>query len=131
MSDHSAETAAAAKPKDFWDKIDIVARAAIPAIVAFSVWLWNAERTARDTAAQMITIATTILAAPPDKPAPSALRDWAIDVLQSPENPPTLDDEAAQALRMEGLPFILDGAALGKWSKSPRPSDDPSSQTAP
>jgi hypothetical protein len=74
-------------PKDNWDKVDIIGRALIPVAVAFSVLLWNSERTSRDTAAQMITIATSILTAPPDTITPSALRNWAIAALQSPEDP--------------------------------------------
>lgn len=95
-------------PKDAWDKIDIVGRAAIPIIVAVSVFLWNTERTSRDAAAQMITIATSILAAPPDEAAPGPLRSWAIAVLQSPENPPTLTAEAAVALKTQSIPFVSD-----------------------
>ena len=100
-----------AKPpeKDVWDKVDIVGRALIPVIVALSVLFWNSERTARDTAAQMITIATSILTTPPDQSAPSALRSWAIEVLRFPENPPTLTDEAATALKTEFIPLLTDG----------------------
>jgi hypothetical protein len=92
-------------PKDNWDKFDIGVRALIPVLVAGSVYLWNVEKTSRDTAAQMITIATSILTAPPDQSAPSALRQWAIAVLRSPEDPPLLTADAAIALEKETLPF--------------------------
>jgi hypothetical protein len=94
-------------PKDVWDKVDIIVRALIPVIVALSVYLWNVERTSRDTAAQMITIATSILTAPPEQATPNALRLWAIAVLQSPDDPPTLTDEAAVALRTQSIPFYF------------------------
>lgn len=106
-------------PKDAWDKFDIGVRAAIPVIVAFSVYLWNVEKTSRDTAAQMITIATSILTAPPDQSAPGALRQWAIAVLRSPQDPPLLTEDAAIALEKETLPFQpwlpLDPEKLNGW----------------
>ena len=106
-----ASTAADARPKDNWDKLDIIGKALIPVAVALSVLWWNSERTSRDTAAQMITIATSILTATPDTATPNALRDWAIEVLQSPENPPKLTDEAAAALSKETLPSWLSMSA--------------------
>lgn len=106
-------------PKDAWDKFDIVVRALIPGVVALSVYVWNVERTSRDTAAQMISIATSILTAPPNQSAPSALRQWAIAVLRSPQDPPLLTKEAAIALEKETLPFQpwlpLDPEKLSGW----------------
>jgi len=99
----SAATGSA--PKDLWDKVDIIAKALIPVAVALSVLLWNSERTKRDTAAQMITIATSILTSPPENSAPNALRQWAISVLQSPQDPPTLTDEAAASLAIQTIPW--------------------------
>jgi hypothetical protein len=54
----------------------------------------------------MITIATSILTAPPDQSSSDALRKWAIDVLKSPENPPKLTDAAATQLYWETLPWV-------------------------
>ena len=103
--------------KDCWDKIDIIVKALIPIVVALSVWVWNTEKASRDTAAQMITIATSILTAPPENSAPSALRQWAIDVLRSPKNPPTLTNEAAIALSKESLPSNFYLGDLDKFKK--------------
>lgn len=121
-------------PKDVWDKLDILGRAAIPVIVALSVYLWNSERTSRDTASQMIAVATAILTAPPEQSAPSALRGWAIAVLQSPHDPPLLTEAAALALQKEALPSqpwgTVDPEKLRNWmfqGSSPSEEDAPSS----
>ena len=118
--------------KDRWDKVDILAKAFIPIVDAGSVLFWNAQKTSRETAAQMITIALSILTAPPEKSAPNALRGWAIDVLRSPEDPPALTDEAAVALSKEAIPWVSntsDAAAaineaielISKFPNSPTP----------
>lgn len=94
--------------RDFWDKMDIVikffAGVLTPIAVAFGVWLWNIEKTQRETAAQMIAIAVSILTIPPDtQDGPNALRDWAIDVLRDPYTPPRLTAAAAADLQTDPI----------------------------
>jgi hypothetical protein len=94
----------ATKGKDIWDILDVVGKFVIPAAVALIAYLWNTEATRRNTATQMIGIATAILSQPPEKETPDALRDWAVDVLGSPANPPSLSPEAMEQLKAQGIP---------------------------
>jgi hypothetical protein len=110
---HSGERSfsRASKGKDIWDILDVVGKFVIPAAVAFVVYLWNVEATKRNTATQMIGIATTILSQPPESGTPDALRDWAVGVLGSPANPPTLSPEAMEQLKKTGI-LAWDMAAI-------------------
>lgn len=118
--------------KDRWDKLDIIAKALIPVIVALSVLLWNNAKTSRDTAAQMITIATSILTAPPENSTPSALRQWAIAVLQTPSDPPALSDEAALALTKESIPWVQDWETMRSiFNGNPQSGAEPSTSPWP
>jgi hypothetical protein len=95
------EGAAVAESKDLWDKAEItgkvVGAVAIPLAAVVIGWHWNAERSERQTAASMTEIAVGILSAEPD-PDTAQLRVWAISVLQQPQNPPLLTNEAASIL---------------------------------
>lgn len=97
--------------KDWWDKSAIIISALgtilTPVIIGLSVWWWNSDRTQRETASQMISIAVSILTLPPTEldTKMSPLRSWAIDVLQNPSDPPVLSDEAAVALEVEAIPM--------------------------
>lgn len=95
-------------PKDLWDKIEVLAKligaVLVPAIIAGSVYFWNSERTLRDNASTMTSIAVSILSQEREVDAEGVvgidpLRNWAVTVLQQPNNPPVLSKEAARALR--------------------------------
>lgn len=96
--------------KDWWDKAEICGKVLgaviVPLAVAVVALIWNGQSSARQSAAQMSTIAIGILQAEP-KPGvdSSALRDWAVSVLQDPTDPPQLSDEAANEMRSVGLPL--------------------------
>jgi hypothetical protein len=100
------------KAKDCWDKAliagQIVGSILIPVVVGISVWSFNSERTQRDTAAQMVSIAVSVLTVPADENliGENALRQWAIYVLQNPDDPPALSDEAAQLLLTDKLSYF-------------------------
>ena len=90
--------------KDAWDKGDVVGKFVIPVVVAITALVWNGKANDRATATQMVGIATAILSQPPENETPDALRDWAVDVLGSPANPPTLSREAMEQLKEQGIP---------------------------
>lgn len=112
MSDNEEEISDD-KQKDWWDKIEISAKAVgailIPIVVGVTAYLWNSERTQRNTAAAMSQIAVSVLIEEPKEFSPDVpldpLREWAIAVLQSPSNPPDLTDQAANILRQRSLGF--------------------------
>jgi len=90
---------------DRWDKAEIAGKVAgavlIPVTLAVAAWFVNTELTARGQAARMTEIAVGVLTLEPseDPDTNDPLRDWAIEVLQNPSDPPPLSDEAAEALR--------------------------------
>lgn len=126
VAGHTAPvTASKGKPtmtKDNWDKGEIIAKAAgsivIPIAVAISVYLWNVERSQRDTAAQMTTIAVSILTEKPEESSVGndPLRRWAISVLRNPEDPPVLSEAAARELEMRTIGIAR--SLQGFWSTS-------------
>ena len=91
------------EPKDWWDKAEIIGKIAVPVLIGFVVLFWNSQRTAHETRAAMTQIAIGILSERPEEGQPTALREWAIAVLQNPTNPPRMSDEAARQLRFEPL----------------------------
>lgn len=92
--------------KDRWDKGEIIAKllgaVIVPTLVACTAYLWNRQNVQQQTSAQMSQIAVSVLQA--EDTTNSALRSWAIAVLQNPSSPPTLSKEAASDLEREGLP---------------------------
>lgn len=108
------------KPKrDGWEKVEILAKILgailIPIVVGILGWQWNTERTRQSQFANMTEVAIEILRTSPEDPsivADDYVRDWAISVLQSPESPPVLTDEAAQQLRYKNLPSLGYGEML-------------------
>lgn len=104
MTDKRSEEALAvetrAKTKDRWDKTDTIARViaatATPVIVALSVYAWNTERSAQESAARNLQIALEVLRTPPlPDGSDTKVRSWAVRVLQSPDEPltfPAVDD---------------------------------------
>lgn len=96
--------------KDWWDKAEICGKVLgaviVPLAVAGVALIWNGQSSARQSAAQMSAIAIGILQTEP-KPGldSSALRDWAVSVLQDPTDPPKLSEEAANEMRLMGLPL--------------------------
>lgn len=91
--------------KDCWDKADVIGKYFIPVAVAGTVLGWNVEATKRTTATQMVGIATAILSQAPENETPDALRDWAVDVLGSPTDPPVLSSAAMAQLKAKGIPY--------------------------
>lgn len=90
-------------PKDVWDKVGIVftglAGIVTPTVIGLSVWAWNHERTTRDSAAQMVSIALGVLSEEPgENPGNDPLREWAVNVLMNPTEPPVLSADAAKSL---------------------------------
>ncbi|WBU53299.1 hypothetical protein [Paracoccus sp. SCSIO 75233] len=96
--------------KDIWDKFDIIGRITgailIPVAVAYSAFTWNAQRTQSQVMATMAQTATLILstetspnASVEEMNALNILKSWAITVLQYPERPHSLSDEAAAELK--------------------------------
>ena len=99
--------------KDYWEKAEIAGKIAgavlVPIVIGILGWHWNSERTKQSQFAKMTEVAVEILQAnPADKSvvADDYIRDWAISVLQSPDNPPVLTAEAAQQLRYRNLPSL-------------------------
>jgi hypothetical protein len=116
--------------KDWWDKTDIVARAVasilVPIVVGASVWLWNTESSRQSTASSMTRIAVSILTEPVDEgnDRQDPLREWAIEVLKSPDDPPVLGNEAAEVLRSRPLSSISAAmlrAAVGARTEDQEP----------
>lgn len=105
-----------AEPKDIWDKLDIIFRAAVPISVGVMLLVWNSQRTTQQTAAAMTDIAVGILTEENEVEGDDPLRAWAIDVLQNPGNPPPLSSDAAKQLKLEGLPLIN---SYGYWKSTP------------
>lgn len=103
--------------KDCWDKAEVISKVfagvLTPVVVALSVYLWNVEKSKRDTAAQMASVAVSILMGKPEEVAagPDPLRSWAISVLRTPQDPPPLSAEAAKALEFNKLSMF--------WSAPP------------
>lgn len=89
--------------KDNWDKAEIVGKVLLPVLVAIVAYFWNHERTRQETSSAMTSIAVGILSVPVGDSSSNALRSWAISVLQSPNSPPPLTDEAARVLELEAL----------------------------
>lgn len=91
--------------KDNWDKAEIAAKIAataiIPIVAGAFLWSWNQDRTRAGTASTMVSIAVSVLSERPatDKEEIDPLREWAVDVLANPADPPELSEMAATALR--------------------------------
>lgn len=107
--------------KDLWDKIEVVGKIAVPVLVAITVLYWNGQKTARDTASAMTQVAVGILQAErPVDGSDSALRNWAISVLERPSDPPPLSPEAATELRKRSLPSVIPWSMVFSDSSSRR-----------
>lgn len=89
------------KPKDCWDKAEVLGKIVVPIAVGLLLLAWNNQRTTQQTSAAMTEIAIGVLSEEPAEDGGDALRDWAIAVLQSPDDPPRLSDEAAMELRFD------------------------------
>lgn len=97
------------KPKDNWDKAEVLSKVAgsvlVPIVVAIAVFAWNSERTKQQTAASIMPLAISILTTAPTDDDTTALREWAISVLNDPSDPPALTGKAARSLSAVGLKF--------------------------
>lgn len=83
---------------------------------------FNSQTSQREQAARMTQIAVGILSEEPeyspDDTQPDPLRNWAVSVLQQPGETIPLDDEAAEALRRQGLPRAFSAIKSGLAMKS-------------
>jgi hypothetical protein len=101
--------------KDCWDKWqivgEIVGKVSIPLVVVGATLFFNSQTNHREQAARMAQIAVGILSEKPDyssgETQPDPLRNWAVSVLQQPGEIVPLDDDAADALRKQGLPNLI------------------------
>ncbi|WP_284262028.1 hypothetical protein [Roseicyclus amphidinii] len=103
----SCELAEGTKQKDYWDKAEIMGKVVgsvlVPLVVALALFMWNSERTRQLTAASVTPLAISILTAAPSDEDTTALREWAVTVLNNPSDPPSLTDAAASSLPVFGL----------------------------
>ncbi|WP_159089334.1 hypothetical protein [Tateyamaria sp. Alg231-49] len=94
--------------KDFWDKFEIGGKVALPVVVALAALYLNDQVSQREVSGRMIELSISVLASDPIYDEGEArvdpLRDWAVNVLRHPDNPPTLSRGAATELRRLGLP---------------------------
>lgn len=95
------------KQKDYWDKAEILGKVVgsvlVPLVVAVALFIWNSERTRQLTAASITPLAVSILTTAPSDEDTTALREWAVAVLNNPSDPPSLTGEAASTLSGVGL----------------------------
>ena len=101
------------EPKDCWDKVEVLGKIVVPIAVGAMILVWNSQRTTQQTSATMTDIAIGVLSEQPAEGEGGALRNWAIAVLQSPENPPRLSEKAAFELRTERLRLSLSDMRWG------------------
>lgn len=103
----SGELAEGTKQKDYWDKAEILGKVVgsvlVPLVVALALFMWNSERTRQLTAASVTPLAISILTAAPSDEDTTALREWAVAVLNNPSDPPSLTGAAASTLPLVGL----------------------------
>lgn len=96
-----------AKQKDNWDKAEILGKAVgavlVPLAVTIAVFSWNSERTRQQTAASVTPLAVSILTTAPSDKDTTALREWAIAVMNNPSEPPALVGEAARSLSTSSI----------------------------
>jgi hypothetical protein len=112
-------------PKDCWDKVSILFTGAtgvvVPIVVGLSVYFWNTERTSKESAAQMVTIAIGVLTEEP-KEGNDPLRVWAIEVLKDPTSITPLTDDAGEALLLRNVPAW--GGLVPSSKLLPPPSEE-------
>lgn len=93
--------------KDDWDKLEILGKVLgavlVPIVAVAALFWWNSERTQQQTAAALTPLAVNILTTQSDLEDGSALKAWAIGVMNSPSDPPRLTNEAASDFRANGL----------------------------
>ncbi|MBY5976156.1 hypothetical protein KUV39_05840 [Phaeobacter italicus] len=101
--------------KDWWDKGLIIGEVAgkvlTPIVIGVAALIFNSQTSQREQAARMTQIAVGILSEKPEyspgNTQPDPLRNWAISVLQRPDETIPLDEEAADALRKQGLSLVF------------------------
>lgn len=103
--------------KDCWDKGliigEVVGKVLTPIVIGVAALIFNSQTSQREQAARMTQIAVGILSEKPEyspgNTQPDPLRNWAISVLQRPDETIPLDEEAADALRKQGLSLVFSG----------------------
>lgn len=112
------------KPKDIWDKFEIVGKVAgavaIPIVLGFATVYLDERISQRERASEMTKLAISILTSKPTDKDGQPIREWALSVLTSPDSPPAMSEEAIEALRQKPLPgrSRLETAAFIKFAES-------------
>ena len=103
------------RPKDAWDKCDIAIRAiaviAIPFVIAIVGNSYNASIKDSENRVRYVELAIAQLRSPPTH-GTAALREWAVEVLDS-QSPVKLTDAAKAQLKSGVLPLVISATAHG------------------
>lgn len=91
--------------KDWWDKGEILLKAAIPLMAAFLLYYYDSRVRDREVNVKYVEVAIGILKAPPDQQT-AHLRDWAIAVVDKHSGLPFTQEQLAE-LRARRLPGVL------------------------
>ncbi|MBL3704640.1 hypothetical protein GI582_18235 [Sulfitobacter sp. BDSS02] len=83
-----------AEAKDWWDKLEIIGKVALPVVIAAATIWFNSQVSERQQNADMVSIAVEVLSQATEQNDP--LRDWAVDILVIQGN---LASEAAAELK--------------------------------
>lgn len=108
--------ASAAASKDWWDKLRALApfigSIAVPLAIAWVGGEFNASIKDSENRVRYVELAIAQLRTAPT-PETSALRDWAIELLDS-QSPVKLSSATKQQLKSSALSVQLSGAAIGQ-----------------
>jgi len=106
----------AAPPKDWWDRLRALApfigSIAVPLAIAWVGGSYNASIKDSENRVRYVELAISQLRTAPT-PETSALRDWAIELLDS-QAPVKLSSTTKQQLKSSALSVQLSGAAVGQ-----------------
>ncbi len=88
--------------KDFWDKLEIIGKVALPVVIAGATLWFNSQLSSRQTSADMVQIAVGVLSQNVDDTefelGVDPLREWAVEVLDNPTEIQELTEDAKSAL---------------------------------
>lgn len=89
------------EPKDNWDKTEIIAKGALPLVIAIVTLWFNAQSNARQESVEKIKISLAVLSTA--APEGDVLRKWAIEQLVEHAQ---ISRDAADALLQDGSKVI-------------------------